>query len=215
MNSADNLIKSKSLVSWQSISGDLCFKKTEKIFVYSIENCHLQITEGICVELICFLNKPADASQIKVDLLAPNSQIKVICLTELKDKEVLQQAWQINHLAVKTESSLDFKTLLNDQSTHEVKMNIEIQEGQKGSSTDFKHQAIQLSKQAKIISIPGLTISEKDVQASHSVGIGQLDEDKIFYLESRGFSRDEARNLILEAFLAKFWENIMPNNEFS
>jgi Fe-S cluster assembly protein SufD len=58
-----------------------------------------------------------------------------------------------------------------------------------------------LSPRASIDTKPELEIRADDVKCSHGASLGDLDEDALFYLCARGISRDEARRLLIEAFI--------------
>jgi len=68
--------------------------------------------------------------------------------------------------------------------------------------TDAKqtNRNLLLSEGAQIDTKPQLEIHADDVKCTHGATIGQVDEDAIFYLRSRGISEASARDLLLEAF---------------
>ncbi len=69
-------------------------------------------------------------------------------------------------------------------------------------SGDFSTKTLNISEgDAFTDSVPMLDISAKNVIAKHSSAIENIDDDKIFYLESRGFSKSEGRKLIIDSFL--------------
>lgn len=72
------------------------------------------------------------------------------------------------------------------------------------------NQALLLSEKAEIFSKPELEIYADDVKCSHGASAGDLDDDALFYLRSRGVTRDEARALLVEAFLIEAVE-AMPD----
>jgi Fe-S cluster assembly protein SufD len=57
-----------------------------------------------------------------------------------------------------------------------------------------------LSDAAKLDAIPSVLVSADDVSASHGGTVGELDEYKIFYMQTRGFTRPQAVRLIVEGF---------------
>ena len=65
-----------------------------------------------------------------------------------------------------------------------------------------------LSRTAEIDAKPELEIYADDVQCSHGATIGQLDEQALFYLRSRGLDLQTARALLVEAFSLKLMERI-------
>ena len=60
-----------------------------------------------------------------------------------------------------------------------------------------------LNDGARADSLPQLKIDTNDVKCSHGSTTGKVNEDEVFYLTSRGFSRDEARLLIAEGLFAE------------
>jgi Fe-S cluster assembly protein SufD len=68
--------------------------------------------------------------------------------------------------------------------------------------TDAKqtNKALLLSDDAQINTKPQLEIFADDVKCTHGAAIGQLDDDSLFYLQARGISRLDARNMLVHAF---------------
>ena len=63
------------------------------------------------------------------------------------------------------------------------------------------NQALLLSDEAEVSSKPELEIFADDVKCSHGAAVGALDPDQLFYLQSRGVPRQEARAILVAAFL--------------
>jgi Fe-S cluster assembly protein SufD len=70
--------------------------------------------------------------------------------------------------------------------------------------TDAKqtNRALLLSEDAQINTKPQLEIFANDVKCTHGAAVGQLDDEAVFYLRSRGLSESEARHLLIRAFAA-------------
>ena len=68
--------------------------------------------------------------------------------------------------------------------------------------TDAKqtNKNLLLSEEALVDTKPQLEIFADDVRCTHGATIGQLDEDALFYLRSRGLGREDARSLLIHAF---------------
>jgi Fe-S cluster assembly protein SufD len=67
---------------------------------------------------------------------------------------------------------------------------------------------ILLSKDAAIDTKPQLEIFADDVKCSHGATVGQLDDDSVFYLRSRGIGEEEARRVLIKAFANDVFEEI-------
>jgi Fe-S cluster assembly protein SufD len=76
--------------------------------------------------------------------------------------------------------------------------------------TDAKqtNKNLLLSEEALVDTKPQLEIHADDVKCTHGATIGQLDEDALFYLRSRGIDRDKARSLLVHAFASDVVERI-------
>jgi Fe-S cluster assembly protein SufD len=65
-----------------------------------------------------------------------------------------------------------------------------------------------LSKSARADSIPGLEILADDVRCTHGATVGQMEEEDIFYLMSRGLPRREAEKLVVDGFFDPILQRI-------
>lgn len=70
------------------------------------------------------------------------------------------------------------------------------------------NRALLLSDQARIDAKPELEIFADDVKCSHGATAGELDEDQLFYLRARGIPADDARSLLIAAFLGEALDEI-------
>jgi len=63
-----------------------------------------------------------------------------------------------------------------------------------------KEEVLLLSENAVADAIPNLEIRNNEVKCSHGASIGRIDDEHLFYLQSRGISKDEATKMIVEGF---------------
>ena len=83
-----------------------------------------------------------------------------------------------------------------------------IYKASKESDNQQETRLLNLSKTAEAIANPFLLIDEGDITAGHAASIGQLDEEQIYYLMSRGMSRAQASKMIVSGFLTPFVDAI-------
>ena len=67
----------------------------------------------------------------------------------------------------------------------------------------MSNKTLLLSNEAEIDAKPQLEIYADDVQCAHGFTAGELDEDALFYLRSRGISNAEAQSMLIEGFLTE------------
>jgi Fe-S cluster assembly scaffold protein SufB len=77
---------------------------------------------------------------------------------------------------------------------------IQINPGAQQSHTYLQFHSMMLSDNAKLDAIPSVLVSADDVSASHGGTVGELDETKIFYMQTRGLTRPQAVRVIVEGF---------------
>jgi len=100
-----------------------------------------------------------------------------------------------------TEGRVTEKSILKDKSKSLFKGMIRINENASKSQSYLSGRSILLDKGAKSDAIPGLEIFTNDVKATHSASVAQIDEEQIFYLNTRCLSHSEAERVIIEGFL--------------
>ena len=118
-----------------------------------------------------------------------------------KDRQHHDQRVVSNHRAAHTASSQLFKSVLRDQSRGILNGKIYIaRDAQKVNSSQTNHSLL-IGKGAEADTKPDLQIYADDVKANHGASIGRLDDDKIFYLQSRGLRAEEAERMLAQAFV--------------
>jgi Fe-S cluster assembly protein SufD len=80
--------------------------------------------------------------------------------------------------------------------------------GAAGTDGYQSNRNLVLDRRARADSIPGLEINTDDVRCTHGATVGQLDDDQIFYLQSRGIARKEAEQLVVKGFFEPVLQRI-------
>jgi Fe-S cluster assembly protein SufD len=112
------------------------------------------------------------------------------------------------HTAGESFSDLLYKVALRDKSMAAYTGLIAIDEHAMNCEAYQENRNLLLSEEAHVESIPELEILNDDVKCSHGVTVGPLEEEQLFYFESRGISRDEAMRIILEGYYEAVLERV-------
>ena len=102
------------------------------------------------------------------------------------------------------------KSVMKDTSKSLFKGMIKIGKEGKGTESYLSGHAILLDKGAKSDSIPGLEILTNEVRATHAASVAQMDEGQIYYLMTRGLSREGAKREIVSGFLEPLSRKMGP-----
>ena len=108
--------------------------------------------------------------------------------TEHADYDTTQE-----HAAPDTTSDLYFKGVLDDRARSVWRGVIRVDKGAQKTDAYQENRNLLLTPQAHADSIPGLEIEANDVRCTHGATIGQIDKLQLFYLTSRGLSRERGR----------------------
>jgi len=108
----------------------------------------------------------------------------------------------IIHKAPNTFSRTIIKGVLDDTASANYEGMVRIENGAKNADVDLKAHTILLSKKAKAIAIPRLDVLENEVKAGHGATVGKIDEEQLFYIMSRGLTKDQAKHIIIKGFLS-------------
>ena len=104
------------------------------------------------------------------------------------------------HSKENTSSDIITKGVLNDESKVLSRGLVRIEQNAYGSDGYETQEALLLSEKAEANAIPNLEINNHDVKCSHGSSVSQLDDEKIFYLRSRGLNKKQAQKQIIEGY---------------
>ncbi|MBI4210418.1 MAG: SufD family Fe-S cluster assembly protein [Candidatus Diapherotrites archaeon] len=105
------------------------------------------------------------------------------------------------HRTQATDSHCIFKSAMKDSSSSVFDGMIRIQEGADKSNALLECHSIILGGEASSNQIPGLEIKTDDVKATHSATVSRIEEEELFYIQSRGIIREDAEKMVLRSFL--------------
>lgn len=114
----------------------------------------------------------------------------------------------LDHAAPDCPSRQTVKTVLAGRSRGVFQGKIHVHQIAQRTDGYQMNQALLLSDQAEIDSKPQLEIYADDVKCSHGATVGELDEEQVFYLRSRGIPAAQARSMLIEAFLQEAVEGV-------
>jgi Fe-S cluster assembly protein SufD len=119
---------------------------------------------------------------------------------------------QQNHNAPHTTSDLLFKGVLKDQSRSVWQGMIKVLPGAQKTDGFQANRNMIMGRDARADSIPGLEIEADDVRCTHASATGQIEEEMLYYLMTRGLPRNEAEKLVVDGFFVPVLDRIPFEN---
>lgn len=141
-------------------------------------------------------------SKIHVELPAPGAEARINGMVIASGEQAPAFHTRIVHQGEHTSSNQTFKYVADGQSRCTFDGLIKVMESARFTEAYQTNHNLLASPEARMHAEPALEIYCDDVKCSHGATTGQLDDSALFYMRSRGIPEEEARRMLLEAFLA-------------
>lgn len=148
------------------------------------------------------------SSSSKVYLEGDNAESKTYSLYLADKKKKVDLEYSTYHRGRRSESVIEGRGVVKDEAIKVFRGNLYFERGSGKSKGKEEEYALLLNKGVKADSIPTLFCDEDDVIGEHSASAGQLNENKLFYLMSRGMSEKEAKKLVVSSSFKPIVEKI-------
>ena len=140
--------------------------------------------------------------EITVDLAGPGAQAQVKVLYLCRADEKVRIRVVMHHLAPECHSTQLINGIAGGQADVRFDGTIVVAPDAQKTEAYQENHNIVLTQEAKVVTKPQLEIYTDDLMCSHGSAVGQLDEEALFYMRTRGIGLEEARRLLMQAFVA-------------
>jgi Fe-S cluster assembly protein SufD len=147
-------------------------------------------------------------NQIYAQFKGEDAQANISGAFLLRGRQHCDTTILVEHLVPHCGTRELLKAVLDDDARGVFQGKIIVAPGAQKTDSKQMAQALLLSEGAEFDSKPELEIFADDVVCGHGSTSGQIDEDLLFYLESRGVPEAEARALLIQAFVGEALERI-------
>ncbi len=158
------------------------------------------------------LNMGETSLNDSVNLNGEKAEVNMDLLNVGSYNDIFKVNQDVSHKAKWTVSNITNSLISNSNSKLDYSVSGRIFKGNEHSSCRQTNKGIILSEYGDIGVIPKLFIDEYNVEASHGAAIGQIDEEQLYYLLSRGLTETEARSLIISGYTKPFVANIVDED---
>ena len=116
-----------------------------------------------------------------------------------RKQQVIDLNLAVDHVGRNTRSDIDVSGALSDSAKKVFRGTIDFKNGSAGSTGSEQETVLLLGDDVVNKTVPLILCAEENVEGTHGATIGALDDDTLFYFESRGFDRDAAERLMARA----------------
>lgn len=164
---------------------------------------------GSRLRLFVITHQGVDAeNDIHIEQLEPDCTTELYILGVGSGQQSFCNNTLIEHKSTGGKSLEVAKYILTDSSRGGFFGKIKVMEGAQRTEAYQTNRNVLMSDNAQVNTKPELEIYADDVKCSHGATTGQLDTAAIFYMQQRGIAIDEARKMLLEAFVAEITDRI-------
>lgn len=169
------------------------FELGSKVFLSDFQSC----TGGDLIK-----------ARTEVNLSGVNADARLYGVIFAEDKTHVDMRTVQYHKEKDCFSQALIKSVVKDKGRSICQGLIEVEEDAALTDAYLANHNLVLNTGARADSIPSLKIRTNDVKCSHGSTTGKINEEQILYLTSRGISRDEARQMILEGFFGSVFDHL-------
>jgi Fe-S cluster assembly protein SufD len=152
------------------------------------------------------------ASVARIDMAAslqgPGARSDMLGLYFAHDDQHFDHNTRQDHVSDHATSDLLYKGALYDKTRAVFRGIIKVFPGAQRTDAYHTNRNLLLSGKARADSLPNLEIEADDVRCSHGATVGQLDAEEMFYLRSRGMSKEDAERLVVFGFFGEVLERL-------
>ena len=194
--------------------GDNTNLKTVKFQIESSSAFHIALSDVQILQdsqfdsFVFSLGARIARNEIKVQMDGEGSGCRLNGLALARNRQHSDNMTDIKHLKGLCQSEQLYKSVLDNNARSVFQGRIFVAEDSQKTNARQMNKNLLLSKGAEADSKPELIIHADDVKCGHGATVGDLDDNVLFYMRSRGIPETEARNLLIEAFAKEIFETV-------
>ena len=217
INSTDNVSRHTKI--------KITAEKNSEVNIYYVSRCSNEenaltditadIKEGAVVNLIQVESGAKNSvTNYVANLLEKSASTNVESVYFSNNDNNLDVFYHINHIGEETKSNIIVNGALKDKARKTFKGTIDFKKGSVRSVGSEEEFATLLDDTVRAIAIPVLLCQEDDVEGVHAASAGKIDQDKLFYIMSRGLDYDQAKKMLVETRLVPTIQKL-PDEELA
>lgn len=151
---------------------------------------------------VIILNKPGERELVvSFDKMGSEEEILGLIVADQPGDYYLKIL--VDHKVGNTFGRVMIRGIAKNGARVRVEGMIKIDKQANGVDDFLEMKLLLLDAKSQAVAEPKLEIEANEVKASHAATVGKIDEEQVFYLESRGVKRAEAEGLIVDGFLSE------------
>jgi Fe-S cluster assembly protein SufD len=183
--------------------------QTEGIAAYHIADLRVDIGRGAAFTGHAHaLGGQLSRQDIHARFLDEGGECRLYGLQVIRGQQLADTHITVDHAVPNSTSEVLYKGIFDEQAHGVFDGRVLVRHGAQHTNATTTNKNLLLSEKARVDTKPQLEIFADDVKCGHGATVGQLDEDEIFYLRSRGLPLADARRLLTFGFAREVSERL-------
>jgi Fe-S cluster assembly scaffold protein SufB len=163
---------------------------------------------------IASLNQSASHHSVQSILLEENGDNETNVTFETKENQ--HGIVKVNNVFIGSNCKgvIKINGIIENHSICDIEGKIRIRDKANGTDSNLAEKLLLLGDNAICNAKPIIAIDTDDVKAGHGASMSRIDDEDLFYFQSRGIAKNEAHRLIKHGFLVAPFENLKPDHPF-
>lgn len=136
---------------------------------------------------------------INVELTSAKAQTHIKNSYLAKENQVIDMNYVVNIYGKKTETTILSRGILMHNAEKTMRGTLDFKRGSKGAVGNESEEVLLLDSDIRNKSIPIILCGEEDIEGNHAASIGEMDEQQLFYLRTRGLNDEQIRHMQIES----------------
>ena len=197
----------------KNILSDLTFTEAAQLDIFTnIEGRKTIFLDNTSPLKYSILAKNANID-IDVNTTRDGSELKIFILTPVIKDHPSKININLNLRHNRCKIDLHIVSLVFSDAENQARATIYMQPNIQDSSSKLLEETVVLSEKIKVRNLPILDIQANNIAAAHGAKIYRLDEQKLFYLQSKWLSAQQARSLLISSYPNMLFEDTMEKEE--
>lgn len=168
-------------------------------------------TEGNLQVVQLMLGRGDLYSHVETDLQGNSSEF-TLDVGYLTRNQTLDMSVIARHKGLESQSTILLEGVIGEAGKKKFRGTIDLEHGAKGAVGEEQETVLLLGENIENLTIPVLLCGEDEVKGAHGAAIGELDQETLFYLESRGIAKETAHTMMTHAKLERVVQKIRDNS---
>ena len=166
----------------------------------TVSDVMAELSDGAELELVQFYAGGADTvSEIRAELCGYSAKLTADIGYLLDGEDKLDLNLIADHFGRKSLSEINVRGIMDGESQKIFKGTIDFKNGASGAKGSENEEVLLMNESVRNRSVPLILCAEEDVEGSHGASIGRINEEHIFYMQSRGISEEKIYELMARA----------------